>query len=108
MTSAGPFIIAAALGTLASVTGLILVLRDRAALSRKRKENPVRIQLTMTVGGHGQAHEGMTTELVRELRQAGFTGDPEHFTLSLVTEVNLTPEEVPGFAAGFAAGMTIR
>jgi hypothetical protein len=73
VTSAGPFIIAAVLGTLASVTGLILVLRDRAALSRKRKENPLKIQLTTTKAGSNE--ERKTVNDIKTLVRNGMNAE---------------------------------
>jgi hypothetical protein len=58
----------------------------------------VRVRVTVTVGGHGMAGEGMTPELVRALRAAGFEGSTEQWAMTRVTDEEMSADEVAAFA----------
>jgi len=59
----------------------------------------MRVRVMVTVGGHGMAGEGMTTDLIGALRAAGFEGDPEEWAMTRATDEDMTPEDVAVLAA---------
>ena len=58
----------------------------------------MRVRVTVTVGGHGMAGEGLTPELVRALRAAGFDGSTEQWTMTRVTDEDLSAVAVTALA----------
>ncbi len=54
----------------------------------------MRVTVTVTAGGYGLAGEGMATGLIAVLRAAGFEGDPDHGTMTRVTDEEMTAAEI--------------
>ena len=65
----------------------------------------MRVRVTVEAGGHGMPGEGMTVELIRALRAAGFEGTPERFAMTRVTDLDLPPEAVAALAASWLGGV---
>jgi hypothetical protein len=63
----------------------------------------VRVRVTVEVGGYGIPGEGMTTELIRALRAAGFEGRPERNTMAKVTDQDLSPDAAVVLAASWVS-----
>jgi hypothetical protein len=61
----------------------------------------VRVRVTVEVGGYGLEGDGMTVELIRALRAAGFEGWPDRNAMYRVTGLDLPPEAVAVLAASW-------